>query len=84
MGVNIAQAPQAIRSRREATKVWQKRASSNADDQMGNSALAIDQHPNLPCNLRRQFAQVTRQLLRHDLLGGYFAAIDMLQTPDLV
>ncbi len=84
MRVNVAQAAQSIGGSPKTPEVRQKDALGIPNHHADNRSLAIDQHPDLPSDLQRQFTQVTRQFLRHNLLCRYLAAIDMLETPDLV
>ena len=84
MGVHIAQAAQAVGSGAKASDVGQEDALVITDHDVSNGTLAVNQHADLAIEFLRQFAEVAPEFLSDDLLRRYFAAVDVLKTPDLV
>jgi hypothetical protein len=69
VGVDAAQAAQAAATRAQSTPVGHRDAARVADHQVRHCSAPIDQHADLAAALRRELAELARELMRDETLG---------------
>ncbi len=84
MGVDAAHAAQPSGKGAVLVQLGQENRLEVADHHIGNLAAAVDQQTNLALNFERQLRQVARQLRGDQKFGRDFAAVEILQTLEMV